>query len=119
MLHNLFFSQFRQARDNNKPNGPISSLIDNKFKNWDNFKEEFKAQCLKVQGSGWVYLARSGEIKTIVNHQMRPDILILVDMWEHAYQMDHGANKKKYIDNIWRIMDWSALNTRWGQPYRN
>jgi len=73
-LHNVFFTQFRAPRNNNKPNGPIGNLITSKFKNWDNFREQFKEQALKLQGSGWVYLARSGEIKTIPNHQVRNDI---------------------------------------------
>ena len=117
-LHNVFFTQFRAPRNNNKPNGPVGNLINTKFKNWDNFKEKFKEQALKLQGSGWVYLARDGTIKMIQNHQVRQDILILVDMWEHAYNRDYGANKKKYLDNIWRIFDWSMINTRWGQGYR-
>lgn len=117
-LHNIFFSQFRSPRNNNVPNGPIGNLIKTKFKNYDNFKEKFKEEALAVQGSGWVYLARDGSIKKIPNHQVRSDILILVDMWEHAYNLDYGTDKKRYLDNIWRIMDWNALNTRWGQAYK-
>lgn len=117
-LHNLWFTQFRPPRSNNKPNGPVSSLINSKFKNWDNFKEQFKEQALKLQGSGWVYLARDGQIKNIPNHHVKNDILILIDMWEHAYQTDYGSNKKRYLDEIWKIMDWNVINTRWGQAYR-
>jgi len=118
VLHNLFFTQFRAPRNNNKPNGPIGNLINSKFKNWDNFKEQFKEAALKLQGSGWIYLARDGTIKTIHNHQARTDILILVDMWEHSYNLDYGTDKKRYLDNIWRIFDWSMINSRWGQGYR-
>lgn len=117
-LHNLYFTQFRAPRTNNKPNGPIGNLIKSKFKDWDNFKEKFTEAALKLQGSGWVYLARDGSLKTIPNHQVRNDILILVDMWEHAYNLDYSSNKTKYLENIWRIMDWNVLNTRWGQGYK-
>jgi len=116
-LHNVWWQQFRAPRTNNQPNGPIGNLIKQKFKNWDNFREEFKAKALTIQGSGWCYLARSGEIKTFPNHQVRNDILILVDMWEHAFTDYHG-NKKKYLDDIWRIFDWNVINTRWGQGYK-
>lgn len=119
ILHNLFFTQFRSPRVKNEPNGPIGNLIKTKFKSWENFKEKFEDQALKLQGSGWVYLARDGSIKTIHNHQLRSDILILVDMWEHAYNLDYSSNKKKYLENIWRIMDWNVLNTRWGQGYKD
>lgn len=117
-LHNLYFTQFRPPRINNKPNGPIASLIKTKFKDWDNFKEKFKEEALSLQGSGWVYLARDGQLKIIHNHQVRNDILILVDMWEHAYQLDYSSNKSKYLDSIWRIFDWNIINTRWGQGYK-
>lgn len=118
VLHNLFFTQFRNPRNNNKPNGPIGNLIKSKFKDWENFKEKFTEEALKLQGSGWVYLARDGSIKTIRNHQTKNDILILVDMWEHAFNLDYGSNKKKYLENIWKIIDWNLINSRWGQAYK-
>ena len=117
-LHNVLFPQFRAPRNNNKPNGPIGNLIRQKFKTWEDFKEAFKAEALKLQGSGWIYLARDGKIKTIHNHQVRNDILILVDMWEHAYSLDYHADKKRYLDDIWRIFNWNVINTRWGQAYK-
>lgn len=117
-LHNVYFTQFREARNNNKPNGPIGHLIIQKFKTWDDFKTAFQEEAMKLQGSGWVYLARDGSIKTIHNHEVKNDILILVDLWEHAYQLDYSADKKRYLDNIWRLMDWGMLNTRWGQAYK-
>lgn len=116
-LHNMFFPQFRRPRPNNKPNGPIAGLINTKFGSWEDFKKEFAEAAMKIQGSGWIYLARDGSIKTIPNHQVRNDILILVDWWEHAWSLDYQSDKKAYLDNIWRIMDWTVLNTRWGRAY--
>jgi superoxide dismutase, Fe-Mn family len=117
-LHNIFFRQFRAPRKNNRPNGPVGNLINSKFKNWDNFLDQFKTEALALQGSGWIYLSRSGEVKTIHNHDMRTDILVLVDMWEHSYNGDYGADKQKYLDNIWRIIDWNVINSVWGQAYK-
>jgi superoxide dismutase len=118
VLHNMFFSQFRAPRVNNVPNGPIGNLIKSKFKDFDNFKEQFADAAVKLQGSGWVYLDRSGEIKTIQNHMLKPNILLIVDLWEHSYIANYGSDRRKYVNNIWRIMDWNAVNTVWGMPYR-
>lgn len=118
ILHNIFFTQFRLPRNNNVPNGPIGSFIQSKFKGWDNFMDKFTGDALKLQGSGWAYLARDGNIKLIQNHQIRPDIVLLVDLWEHAFQSDYGSDKKRYIKNLWKIIDWNVINTRYMQPYR-
>lgn len=119
LLHNLYFTQFRQSRANNRPNGPIGNLINSKFKSWDSFKEEFQESAMKVQGSGWVYLSSSGSINTIPNHGVRSDVILIVDWWEHSFMPDYDTDKKKYLDNIWKIIDWNVINTRYMAPYRN
>ena len=119
VLHNIWFSQFRAPRNNNTPNGPIGNLIKSRYKDWDNFKEEFAKVAMTIHGSGWCYLSRDGSIKTIPNHGVRRDIAILIDMWEHSFQPDYGPNKKKYLDNIWRIIDWNVINTRYMMPYKS
>jgi Fe-Mn family superoxide dismutase len=114
-LHNLLFTQFREYRGNNKPNGPIAGFIDKHFKGYDNFRDEFTDVALTIQGSGWVYLSSDGSIKSIKNHEVRDDILVLVDMWEHAFLLDYGSDKKKYLSDQWKIINWNVISTRWGK----
>lgn len=111
-LHNLFFPQLRAPRATNKPTGAVKSLIENKFKTFDAFKEQFAAEAMKLQGSNWIYLSKSGVIKTIKNHQKRTDIALLIDWWEHAWALDYGSDKKKYLANIWKIINWDIVNQR-------
>lgn len=118
ILHNLFFTQFRGPRNVNPPNGPIGGFIKSKFRSYDNLKEKFTEAALAFTGSGWIYLARDGSIKNIRNHQVKSDIVILLDLWEHAYMPDYGANKKKWVESFWRILDWNAINTRFMAPYK-
>lgn len=114
-LHNLLFTQYREVRNNNKPNGPILSFIDKHFGSYEDMKEQFAIEAMKLQGSNWIYLAHDGSIKTIKNHQVRKDILLLVDWWEHAWILDYGSDKKKYLTEQWKIINWNVINTRWGQ----
>lgn len=111
-LHNLFFPQLRAPRSTNKPTGAVKSLIERKFKTFDKFKEEFAEKAMKLQGSHWIYLSKTGAIKTITNHQKRTDIVLLIDWWEHAWFTDYGADKKKYLNNIWKIINWDIVNQR-------
>lgn len=118
LLHSLFFTQFRSPRVNNPPNGPIGGMINSRYKSWEAFKEAFEDVALKFQGSGWVYLARDGSIKTIVNHALRSDIVLLIDWWEHSYLPDYGSDKRRYLNKMWTIIDWNAINTRYMAPYK-
>lgn len=111
-LHNIYFSQFRTPRTNNKPTGPIGLLINKKFGDFESFKEKFTKEAMGTQGSAWIYLTRSGEIKVIKNHAKRSDICLLVDWWEHAWFDDYGTDKSKYLKNLWRIIDWDRINSR-------
>lgn len=114
-LHEIYFAQFRKPKDTGTPNGPVLNLIKRKYGWWKDFKEQFKEEAMKIQGSGWIYLTYGGDIKTIVNHEVRDDILVLVDWWEHSYFLDYGPDKKSYLENTWKIMNWSHINTRWGK----
>jgi Fe-Mn family superoxide dismutase len=111
-LHNKFFPQLKAPKGANRPRGAVLELIESNFKTYDDFREEFKTAAMKIQGSGWVYLSTSGTIKTIANHAVRTDICVLVDWWEHAWALDYQSDKEKYLDNIWKIIDWDVCNQR-------
>jgi Fe-Mn family superoxide dismutase len=111
-LHNKFFPQLRAPKAGNRPKGASAELIENKFKTFEDFQEAVKETAMKIQGSGWVYLSTGGDIKTIPNHSVRTDIALLIDWWEHAWALDYQWDKEKYLDNIWRIIDWNVVNER-------
>jgi superoxide dismutase len=109
-LHGLYFSQFNRPHGI-KPYGHILDIINRNYSNFIDFKKSIKEVALKQTGSYWVYLSKSGQIKVIQNHAKRTDIAILLDMWEHSWVPDFH-DKGKYIDSIWKIMDWAAINKR-------
>lgn len=111
-LHNIFFPQLRAPRNNNIPTGASLALINRNFGNYKDFQESFEEEAMKLQGSNWIYLSKSGKIKTIHNHAIRTDIALLIDWWEHAYVPDYGSDKKKYLKNMWRIINWEDVNKR-------
>jgi Fe-Mn family superoxide dismutase len=111
-LHELWFTQFRDRSSYKRPQGRVLEFIERKFDNFVDFKKEIKEHALKTQGSSWVYMNRNGTIKTIPNHEKRNDIVLLIDMWEHSYQRDYGSNKGKYIDSLWKIINWEVISQR-------
>ena len=71
--------QYSQYLDQIFPNSVVKDIVYHgspvKF---DNFKKEFADVAMKIQGSGWVYLSKLGEIKVIKNHEIKKDILLLI-----------------------------------------
>ena len=111
-LHNVFFPQLKAPGGANNPTGASKELIDGKYGDYKSFKEQFTKVAMGIQGSGWVYMSTTGDIKTIVNHQVKKDIAMLVDWWEHAWALDYQHDKAKYLNNIWRIINWDVVNIR-------
>lgn len=114
ILHNLFFGNLIPPKAANKPSGTSAELIDKKYGSFEKFKDAFEKEFMSAQGSNWIYMDTSGSLRTIHNHEYKTSmkIALLVDAWEHAWALDYQQDKAKYLNNIWRIIDWSVVNDR-------
>jgi Fe-Mn family superoxide dismutase len=113
-LHNILFQQYVAPTNGNEPTGSSSEFIVKHWKTFEKFQEEFNKVAMGIQGSGWVYLADTGKIKTIVNHEIKQDIILLIDWWEHSWVLDYQHDKKKYLQNQWKIINWNLISSRIG-----
>lgn len=113
-LHNIYFAQFREPKGGNRPVGRIAEIIDEKYGSYTAFKEEFEKIAMTLQGSNWLYMDNKGDIQVIKNHNYRDNmrIVLLIDWWEHSWFLDYHSDKQKYLNNIWRIIDWDVINQR-------
>lgn len=109
-LHNILFQQYQEPKSKNNPTGKADELINKHFKSFENFQKEFEKEAMSIQGSGWIYLSKAGKIKTIKNHEIKKDIFLLIDWWEHAWALDYQSDKKKYLENQWKIINWNHIN---------
>ncbi len=116
VLHNLFFANLIPPRAANKPEGTSKVLIEEKYKSFEKFKEAVEKEFMAAQGSNWIYMDTSGELHTIHNHEYKKNmkIALLIDAWEHAWALDYQQDKAKYLDNIWRIINWEVVDIRLG-----
>lgn len=101
--------------------GDIKNVLKQQFGSQDAWEHDFKLTGQSLAGgSGWVILAYSPRDKTLINvwssdHQvgLAAGVPILVmDMYEHAYQMDYGADAKAYIEAFFSNLDWDAVDKR-------
>jgi Fe-Mn family superoxide dismutase len=101
--------------------GTIKDLIARDFGSVDAWQHDFKLTGQSLSGgSGWVMLAYSPHDKRLVNvwssdHQVTLAAgvpLLLMDMYEHAYQMDYGADANSYIAAFFANVNWDQVNKR-------
>ena len=112
MLHNLFWPQLMKPKTNNQPKGTSLELIEKEHGSFADFRDALVEEAGKFQGSGWVYMAKDGSIKTLKNQSWKNDVIMPLDMWEHSYMMDHGADRSKYIRSLLRCINWNVINDR-------
>jgi Fe-Mn family superoxide dismutase len=113
-LHDIYFTQFQKPSRSNEPDGTAGEFINKHYKSFDAFTDAFQKEFMSIQGSGWCYLARDGKIKTIKNHGIKMDIVLLIDAWEHAWALDYQSDKKSYLANQWKIINWNVISSRVG-----
>ncbi len=118
--HNLYFTQFRAPKDDNKPTGIIAQWIDEQFGSFEQFKEEFTKKGATLFGSGWVWLSVDKDGKLQISQEtnagnpvqrgLRP--LLTFDVWEHAYYIDYQNRRPDHLNALWQIIDWDVVNER-------
>ena len=74
-----------------------------------------------TEGSGWAALARCGLTgrllimqieKHNVNVYPQLRILMVLDVWEHAYYLDYKNERPKFVEAFWNIVNWDVVNKR-------
>ncbi len=120
LLHELYFASM--AFGDGKPTEVLAQALARDFQSVDRWRDEFVAMATGLAGgSGWVLLVYIPRDRRLVN-QYASDHgqaiaggipILALDMYEHAYHIDFGANAKAYIDTFQRNIDWKSVETRY------
>jgi superoxide dismutase, Fe-Mn family len=74
-----------------------------------------------AEGSGWAALGLCGQTlrppimqieKHNVNVPPNEKILMVLDVWEHAYYLDYKNERAKFVEAFWNIVNWDEVNKR-------
>lgn len=96
-------------------------VIGDAFGSFDTWETEFRRIGAGLGGgSGWVVLGYNMHTHQLENywladhgHSPAATLPILVmDMYEHSYQMDYGAAAAKYVDAFFKNIQWDAVAAR-------
>jgi superoxide dismutase, Fe-Mn family len=101
----------------------LRGQIARSFGSYDAWENEFrKIGSGLAGGSGWVVLAWNPTLKVLENYALADHgqgstasmPILVMDMYEHAYQMDYGAAAAKYIDAFFASVQWETVEARLG-----
>ncbi len=118
LLHELYFASLG---GDGQPTKAMSESLARDFGSLERWRAEFRAMGYALGGgSGWVVLAyvpRDGRLINQYASEHSQSVasgvpVLALDMYEHAYHLDFGANAKAYVDTFFRNLDWQALEAR-------
>jgi Fe-Mn family superoxide dismutase len=121
LLHELYFASM--GGDGQIGANTIRAALDRDFGSYLKWRSQFTAMGYALGGgSGWVLLTWIPRDGRLVNQyasdhsQSVPGAIpiMALDMYEHAYHMDFGANVRAYVDTFMRNIDWKAASERLG-----
>ena len=123
LLHSLFWRNLAPTGKGGggKPSGVLGDAIDKEFGSFERFKKEFTQAAASVEGSGWAALTLCRQthrpiIMQIEKHNMNVypmfRILMVIDVFEHAYYIDYKNDRAKFIEAFWNIINWNEINKR-------
>ncbi len=123
LLHSLFWANLAPAGKGGgeKPSGMLGQLLDKEFGSFERFKKEFTQAAASVEGSGWAALTldkltQRPLIMQIEKHNTNVyptfKILMVIDVFEHAYYIDYKNDRAKFIEAYWNIVNWKEIGKR-------
>jgi superoxide dismutase, Fe-Mn family len=99
----------------------VSAALTQQFGGLAEWRREFVALARALGGGpGWVVLSYSRRDERLANHiavdhthaMIDAVPLLALDLYEHAYHMDFGANAAAYVDAFLRNIDWTVVGDR-------
>ncbi len=121
-LHSLFWKNLAPATKTGKePGGVLADVLKKEFGSIERFKKEFTMAANSAEGSGWAALAWCSHtqrplLMQIEKHNVNViptyKILMVLDVWEHAYYLDYKNDRAKFTEAFWSIVNWEEANKR-------
>ena len=105
--------------------GDLLQEITKTYGSLDSLQKLMTAQGTTLFGSGWVWLIVNKDNKLQVITSINQDNPIMdlapiqgtpilgIDVWEHAYYLKYQNKRADYLKNIWKIINWEFVSTKY------
>ncbi|KAJ1514721.1 Superoxide dismutase [Mn], mitochondrial [Coelomomyces lativittatus] len=122
--HSLFWPSLCPVKEYTPPSPSFLKVLEHEFQSYDTFVKEFSSMLTRLQGSGWGWLCKhpshphhlhitwtANQDPVFPTQGYIP--LLGIDVWEHAYYLDYLNQKGKYVNEIWKIINWKEVEKRY------
>lgn len=119
-LHEYHFGAMTQTSTPLAPDTTLHQKIVEDFGSYEQWEADFKATAM-MRGIGWAILYYDPVAKKLFNtfinehdlgHLAGCQIILNLDVFEHAFMLDYGTNRADYIAAFLQIVDWSIAANR-------
>jgi superoxide dismutase, Fe-Mn family len=126
-LHELYFGNLNKESAPMTSGAELETKIIEQYASVDGFMAEWRKMGL-TRGIGWVTLAYDKQVgrlftSWIGEHDMGTlvgsEILLIMDVWEHAFITDYGIKRPGYIESFIAAIDWKTVENRLAQASNN
>ena len=118
-LHELYFAQFEGGANALNQDSALGQALKKDYHEY--FEHYFRAIGL-MRGPGWALLYWDPQTSQFLagfsgeqhqGHFVTLPIILALDVWEHAFLLDYGAQGKgKYIDAFFKNLNWKVVEER-------
>ena len=120
--HQFYFLTFT-PHIRRHPVGALATAIERHWETFETFCEVFMQSGMSLFGSGWVWLCSDDEghlgIRALSNagNPLTEGLIPLLtfDVWEHAYYIDYRNRRDAHLHNLWQLVDWSVVESRYNK----
>lgn len=122
-LHELYFSNMIKGGSVLDDKGALAQKIAEDFGSLEAWEKDFRATGA-MRGIGWVILAHDVESNHLFNvwvnehdagHLAGAKLLLVMDVFEHAFALDYGIKRADYINAFWSAIDWKVVSARFSR----
>ena len=122
--HSLFWSLIGPPVKT-APAGPLLDALTDSFGSLESFRMKFREAAVGHFASGWVFLVADArknalEVLALPDHHCvlatHQTVLLVCDVWEHAYYLKHQQKRADYVDCCWQVANCQEASRRFGRP---
>jgi Fe-Mn family superoxide dismutase len=118
--HSLFWAMLAR-NGGGEPKGEVGKAIEDQFRSFTSFKEEFTKAALGQFGSGWAWLTLDADkklhVEATANQESpltrRHTPLLGLDVWEHAYYLKYQNRRADYVAAFFNVVNWDFVAERY------